>query len=931
MLRAMALAVILAVILLADIVPGGAAGHSAYAQTADSSIVFAENGTSPVGTFRASDQDGDSITWSLSGPDADLFSINDGVLSFREPPDYEDSQSAAMGNVYRVTIEASEGTHDVAVTVTDEDDAGMVNISRLQPQVSRPLSANLSDEDEGVTGVRWQWARSADGTTWTDIEGATIPMRSPAPADVGTYLRAKVTYSDRFGAGKSASAVSANRVEARTLSNAAPVFSGRDGDKATQVVRSVAENTAVGTRVGRAVSATDADGDVLFYELLDTPDLAGDGGVARFTIDSRTGQIRIGGALGADDGEREDEDSTNLPGEPALLAGEDAGNPNNSEYVLRVRVSDPSTAFATVNVIVKVTDVNEAPVFGEGAPTVLLVWENMDPPRITLLHGTPVDTGTYAVTDQDGADTARAYSVTGDDSDFFTFGSDGILSFTDGHEPDFEEKSSYSITVVARSGQGFRGRSATLDVAIRVADTQDAGEVVLSQREPRVGAPVRAAVNDPDGSATARSWVWERSEDITVDRDGTPSAVCRDDPGTPGNGVVGGWTLIAGAAAAVYTPQTADVGRCLRAVVVYRDDLHRATVSVSPGSAPATGGVEECVANDLQIGELTCTVTIGSKSGTELPLFMARTTGVSEAPVQPNNPSNAAPKFVGQNPNSAGDQPARTSRKVAENTEAGQGIGSPFSAHDDDGDLLIYALGGADAEFFGMSRTTGQLMTKAPLNYEARKSYGVTVTATDPSGAAASIHVTINVTDLHDPVHITGPRSVDYAENGMGPVAEYSAFDEEGHDIEWTLSGPDADLFTIDDGVLGFRDPPDYENPESAADSAQPANRNVYRVTIRAAGGTRSVNVGVTDVDESGTARIDRPQPQVGRPLEASLSDEDGGVREERWRWARGRNLRGAVRLRGMRACIFERRSPTRTGSVREKPPRRRAPTGWRP
>ena len=34
---------------------------------------------------------------------------------------------------------------------------------------------------------------------------------------------------------------------------------------------------------------------------------------------------------------------------------------DNSEYVLRVRVSDPSTASATVNVIVRVTDVNEAP------------------------------------------------------------------------------------------------------------------------------------------------------------------------------------------------------------------------------------------------------------------------------------------------------------------------------------------------------------------------------------------------------------------------------------------------------------------------------------------------------------------------------------------------------------------------------------------
>ena len=63
----------------------------------------------------------------------------------------------------------------------------------------------------------------------------------------------------------------------------------------------------------------DPDEDILFYELLDTPDLRDtpdledgddleeDEGVARFTIDSLTGQIRVGKVLGADPGEIEDE------------------------------------------------------------------------------------------------------------------------------------------------------------------------------------------------------------------------------------------------------------------------------------------------------------------------------------------------------------------------------------------------------------------------------------------------------------------------------------------------------------------------------------------------------------------------------------------------------------------------------------------------
>ena len=81
----------------------------------------------------------------------------------------------------------------------------------------------------------------------------------------------------------------------------------------------VSENTAVGRPVGR-VSATDADDDILFYELLDTFDLEDSGGVARFTIDSASGQVRVGKVLGADDGEREDEGpTTHQPTPPRSL------------------------------------------------------------------------------------------------------------------------------------------------------------------------------------------------------------------------------------------------------------------------------------------------------------------------------------------------------------------------------------------------------------------------------------------------------------------------------------------------------------------------------------------------------------------------------------------------------------------------------------
>ena len=92
---------------------------------------------------------------------------------------------------------------------------------------------------------------------------------------------------------------------------------------------------------------------------------------------------------------------------------------------------------------------------------------------------------------------------------------------------------------------------------------------------------------------------------------------------------------------------------------------------------------------------------------------------------------------------------------MPENTKAGLNIGEPVSARDDDGDLLIYTLGGDDAASFRIDRKTGQLKTSAPLNYEARSSYEVVVTAADPFGAAASIVVAITVTDEDDSAVIT--------------------------------------------------------------------------------------------------------------------------------------------------------------------------------
>ena len=71
-------------------------------------------------------------------------------------------------------------------------------------------------------------------------------------------------------------------------------------------------------------------------------------------------------------------------------------------------------------------------------------------------------------------------------------------------------------------------------------------------------------------------------------------------------------------------------------------------------------------------------------------------------------------------------------RRVAENTPAGTDIGDPFTATDEDSHTLTYLiLDKLDADSFDIGSTTGQLRTKAPLDYETKRSYSIVIAVHD--------------------------------------------------------------------------------------------------------------------------------------------------------------------------------------------------------
>ena len=193
-----------------------------------------------------------------------------------------------------------------------------------------------------------------------------------------------------------------------------------------------------------------------------------------------------------------------------------------------------------------------------------------------------------------------------------------------------------------------------------------------------------------------------------------------------------------------------------------------------------------------------------------------------------------------------------TTRSIPENTSAGENIGSPVSATDEDEDVLTYSLSGADAASFGIVSTTGQLQTHAPLDYEKKNTYAVTVTVSDGS-ARDTISVTIDVTDVEEnnaPVFVEGSateRSIqENTPAGRNIGAPVSATDEDEDVLTYSLRGADAASFGIvgTTGQLRTRAPLDYEQKDTYSVAVLVSDGN---------GGTDSIGVAinVTDVNEN--------------------------------------------------------------------------------
>ena len=202
--------------------------------------------------------------------------------------------------------------------------------------------------------------------------------------------------------------------------NESPLFS--DGASTT---RSIAENTPSNRNIGSPVSATDLDGNPLTYILSGTD-------ATSFSIVNTSGQLRTAAPLDYE---------------------------SDSVYTVTVTVIDGKGGSDRATVAIYVTDVNESPLFSEGASTTRSIAENTSSNRNI---GSPV-----SATDPDG--NTLTYSLSGTDAKSFSIVKTSGQLHT-AASLDYETKNTYTVIVNVSDG---KGGSDSITVTINVTDVNE--------------------------------------------------------------------------------------------------------------------------------------------------------------------------------------------------------------------------------------------------------------------------------------------------------------------------------------------------------------------------------------------------------------------------------------------------------------------------
>ena len=892
---------------------------------ADAARKVAENtepGTDIGAPVAATDDDNDILTYTLEGRDAASFDIDratgqlktKAALDFETTPTYEVTVRATdpAGVPQAVNAEAENSdTVMVDITVTDVNEApavagdAAVTFNEDTGDIETALGDyTANDPDQGAPTPTWSVA-GPDGGKFTAVGGALEfkakpDFENPTDANMDNVYEVTVQASDGKLTGMMKVKVTVENAEEAgvvTLSKTQP-------------------------RVGIAVTAslTDPDGSIssLTWQWSNSNGNIDDANSDTYVPvtgdvgDNLTATASYTDGHGAS--KMADEDSANIVAvdtrnKPPAFGDEDTETDGVQNDMATRKVDENTEAVATDDAVDN---------------------DNTDDNVGAVVSATDPDPNAETPT----------YTLGGDDVALFRVRANGQIEVGSGTELDYETRTTYMVTLTAEDSFGS---SSSIEVTIMVNPVDEApdvsGEGEIEYAEDREDAVATYTAVDPEGTAIA-SWMVDGTDADTFTIEGGVLRFAKTpDYETPAD-VAGTGVSTAAADDNMYeitvkamdsTGKTAEKAVTVEVTNVDEDgtvtlsarrpqvdvaftaeltDLDGAVTNSTwqwaksrskNGSYTDIDGAEAAThtptdaTGKSDVGYyLRATVSYTDPQGSDKTAMMK-----SEHTVQGTRGSNAAPEFAADQDPVMEDDQADAARKVAENTEPGTDIGAPVAATDDDNDILTYTLEGRDAASFDIDRATGQLKTKAALDFETTPTYEVTVRATDPAGVPQAVNaeaensdtvmVDITVTDVNEAPAVAGDAAVTFNED-TGDIetalGDYTANDpDQGAPTPtWSVAGPDGGKFTAVGGALEFKAKPDFENPTDANMD------NVYEVTVQASDGKLTgmmkVKVTVENAEEAGVVTLSKTQPRVGIAVTASLTDPDGSISSLTWQWS---------------------------------------------
>ena len=851
--------------------------------TSAAAVSVAENSGGVVHTIQASDAEGDTISYSLAGTDADSFSLDSssGALSFFSPPNYEDAQDHDQDNTYELSIIATDGSNstsqDLAITVTNSNEApsfstSSVSLATAENNASFVYIVEAASDEDSEQQLSYQLTGTDQSAFSLDASTLKLSFRAPpnyeAPSDQDTNNDYQISISASDGEYATSQDIT---ISISDLNDEAPQFTSGSS------LALAYANVTLGATIYTATSADLDANDATSYALSGAHAIS-------FSLDPSSGELAF----------------SQLP------AQEDLPQDSGITYDLIITATDLNGNSADLDLSINLLEtVGSIPEFAQASV------------NLSVAENTTASPYQAAATDADGE--TITYGLTGIDSSLFTIdSSSGELAFNS--PPDYEQPldsgldNTYDLTITATDPVGNQGSQS---LAIAITNLND---------------------NSPQFDLTAYSFaIAENTSAVTIitasDADNdtlTLSLVVADDSSF--------FSLDSSSGALAFTSapdfETAQDSNS--------DNTYDLELSVSDGSSTTTASISVTVTNvdeapsfatdsqSVSISEnasgsvYTATASdpeqanlIYSASGTDASLFTIGSSSgelsfksipdfetpldqdadnIYQLDITASDASNSVSQALSITVANVNEPHSFASTSVSLGTsENNSSFTYIVEAADDpdSGSALTYQLSGDDQSAFNFDSSTHELNFKANPDYESPadldsdNTYQISISAFDVDHSASQ-NITISVSDLNDEAPqftSLGSQAVNYTTVQVGDIV-YTATSTDldaGDQVSYALSGADASSFSFDtsSGALAFAQLPSLSEFQSSNGGI------AYALTITAtdlANNSSALDLTINLVDDTGNApvftqssvSINVDENSAGSVYQAQASDADG-------------------------------------------------------